>query len=84
MLLPGLHDRRIHLSFTAARQSLGTCEMGILLPMQECGEERRKHENENCCALLLPLPLHRSQELGQAFVAGTREVSPVPRNKSRY
>ena len=83
MLLPGLHDGRIHLSFTAARQSLGTCEMGIHLPMQGCGEERRKHENEDCCALLLHLPLHRTQELGQALVAGTREVSPVARNKSR-
>lgn len=83
MLLPGLHDGRIHLSFTAARQSLGTCEMGIHLPMQGCGEERRKHENEDCCALLLPLPLHQTQELGQALVAGTREVSPVARNKSR-
>ena len=69
MLLPELCDGRIHLSFTAARQSLGTCEMGIHLPMQECGEECRKHENENCCALLLSLPLHRSQKLGQALVA---------------
>lgn len=83
MLLPGLHDGRINLSLTAVGQSLGIRGMRLHLPLQGCGEERRKHANENCCALLLPLPLHRSQGLGQALVAGPREVSPVPRNKSR-
>ncbi|KAK7795675.1 hypothetical protein U0070_019302, partial [Myodes glareolus] len=37
--------------------------MRLHLPLQGCGEERRKHANEKCCALLLPLPLHRSQGL---------------------